>query len=127
MLTEPLATASNEIDAMLPLVEDLRRMSFGLSIRAHQEGGSERERMIANLDVIERTLAEATSRIEQIVAEGKTQTNPMLDFRTTRGDTARDRIARVETEIAGLAPLGRLLRERIDALRPAEAPQSALT
>jgi uncharacterized membrane protein YccC len=126
MLTEPLATASKEIDELIPLIEDLRRMSFGLSIRAHQEGGSERERMIANLDVIERTLAEATMRLNHIVAEGKTQTNPMLDFRTTRSDTARDRIAQVETEIAGLAPLGRLLRERIEALRPTETAQSAL-
>lgn len=119
MLTEPLATASQEIDELIPLIEELRRMSFGLSIRAHQEGGSERERMIANLDVIEHTLAEASARVEQIVAEGKTQTNPVLDLRTTRTDTARERIARVESEIAGLAPLGRLLREHIDALNPA--------
>jgi uncharacterized membrane protein YccC len=121
MLTEPLATASKEIDELIPLVEELRRMSFGLSIRAHQEGDAERERMTVNLDVIERTLAEASARVDQIVAEGKTQTNPMLDLRTNRTDTARNRIAQVESELAGLAPLARLLRERIDALKPVGA------
>lgn len=118
MLTEPLATASKEIDELAPLIEELRRMSFGLSIRAHQESEAERERMLANLDVVERTLAEATDRVDRIVAEGKTQTSPVFDFRTTRTDTARERIAQVEREIAGLAPLARLMRERIEALKP---------
>ncbi|MGH2551845.1 MAG: FUSC family protein [Thermomicrobiales bacterium] len=123
MLSEPLAIASKEIDELIPLIEDLRRMSFGLSIRAHQEGGSERERMIANLDVIERTLAEASARIEQIVTEGKTQTNPVFDLRTTRTDTARGRIAQVEAEIASLAPVARFIRDRVDALKTDGVPE----
>jgi uncharacterized membrane protein YccC len=118
LLTEPLATASKEIDELIPLIEEVRRMSFGLSIRAHQDGAEERERMIANLEVIERTLAEASARIDVLAAEGKTQTSPVFDLRTTRTDTARERIARVESEIAGLAPIARLLRERVEALKP---------
>jgi uncharacterized membrane protein YccC len=126
MLTEPLPAASTEINELIPLIEELRRMSFGLSIRAHQEGPEERARMIANLDVIERSLAEASTRIEQIAAEGKTQTSPFFDLRTNRTDTARERIARVESEIAGLAPIARLLRERVDALKPVEVFQPAI-
>jgi uncharacterized membrane protein YccC len=117
MLTEPLSAAGHEIDAMVPLIEDLRRMSFSLVVHAHQAGDDQRERTIANIEVIENALAQASQRIEQIAGEGETQTSPIFDFRPSRSETARERIARVEAEIASLAPIARFIRERVDALK----------